>query len=82
MAKINNMKNFISYLYKKRDLTNDSLKKFVYGDILYVLLYCFSTKNELKIYIKNIIPISYKAKANIYKEVIKDLEKIYEKEFF
>lgn len=79
MAKINNMKNFISYLYKKRDLTNDSLKKFVYGDILYVLLYCFSTINELKIYINNLISISYKAKANIYKEVFRDLEKIYEK---
>lgn len=79
MAKINNMKNFISYLYKKRDLTNDSLKKFVYGDILYVLLYCFSTRNELKIYINNLISISYKAKANIYKEVLRDLEKIYEK---
>lgn len=82
MAKINDMKNFISYLYKKRDLTNDSLKKFVYGDILYVLLYCFSTKNELKIYIKNIIPIRHKAEANIYKEIVKDLERIYEKEFF
>lgn len=79
MAKINNMKNFISYLYKKRDLTNDSLKKFVYGDIVYVILYCLSTRNELKIYINDLISISYKAKANIYKEVLRDLEKIYEK---
>lgn len=73
------MKNLVSYLYKKRDLTNDSLKKFVYSDIVYVILYCLSTRNELKIYINNLISISYKAKANIYKEVLRDLEKIYEK---
>ena len=73
------MKNLVSYLYKKRDLTNDSLKKFVYSDIIYVILYCLSTRNELKIYINNLISISYKAKANIYKEVLRDLEKIYEK---
>lgn len=73
------MKNLVSYLYKKRDLTNDSLKRFVYSDIVYVILYCLSTRNELKIYINNLISISYKAKANIYKEVLRDLEKIYEK---
>lgn len=73
------MKNLVSYLYKKRDLTNDSLKRYVYSDVLYVILYCLSTRNELKIYINNSISIAYKAKANIYKEVLEGLEKIYEK---
>lgn len=73
------MKNLVSYLYKKRDLTNNSLKKFVYSHIVYVILYGFSTRNELRIYINELISISCKAKANIYKEVLRDLEKIYEK---
>lgn len=73
------MKNLVSYLYKKRDLTNHLLKEFVYSDIIYAILYCLSTRNELKIYINNLISISYKAKANIYKEILRDLEKIYEK---